>query len=270
MTATTSGRRNSAFGYYSLPANTSGNANVAMGWGALFNGSTATFEYNVGIGAITLLYNTSGSRNTAIGNAAMLNSTGTKNTAVGDSAGSAWTSGTDNIALGSGANGLAGDTGTIRIGGGDNQTQTFIEGIHGASLNGSNEQTVCVDDADQLGPCSISSARFKEAIRTMDDTTALVGALRPVTFRFKPTEGRDGARPLQYGLIAEEVAEVLPTLVSYDDEGRPYTVRYSLLTPLLLNELQRHQAALREQQAELAELRQKVADLERKKRFRRR
>ena len=37
--------------------------------------------------------------------------------------------------------------------------------------------------------------------------------LRPVTFRYKkPFE--DGSKPVQYGLIAEEVAEVYP--------GRPY------------------------------------------------
>ena len=91
----------------------------------------------------------------------------------------------------------------------------------------------------------------------MGRTALLLGALRPVTFRFMRGGREDDQDPLQYGLIAEEVARVLPTLVSYDDQGRPYTVRYSLLTPLLLNEVQR-------QEGELAELRETVVELGRR------
>ncbi len=89
-----------------------------------------------------------------------------------------------------------------------------------------------------------------------------MSALRPVTFHFKRPQldapGADAARerPLHYGLIAEEVAELLPTLVSYDDQGRPSTVRYELLTPLLLNQYQR-------QEKELAALRERVAEQDR-------
>ena len=60
--------------------------------------------------------------------------------------------------------------------------------------------------------------------------------LRPVTFRYK-TADEKGAHPMQYGLIAEEVAKVFPDLVQYDKQGKPFTVRYHLLTPMLLNEL---------------------------------
>ena len=91
----------------------------------------------------------------------------------------------------------------------------------------------------------------------MGKTALLLRALRPVTFRFKRDGREDEQVLLQYGLIAEEVARILPTLVSYDDEGRPDTVRYSLLTPLLLNEVQR-------QERELAELRDSVAELRRR------
>ena len=43
--------------------------------------------------------------------------------------------------------------------------------------------------------------------------------LRPVTFRYKDATA-DGAHPIQYGLIAEEVAEVNRDLVVYE-RGRP-------------------------------------------------
>ena len=45
-------------------------------------------------------------------------------------------------------------------------------------------------------------------------------ALRPVTFRYKQG-GEDGGKPMQFGLIAEEVAEASPELVIYDSEGQP-------------------------------------------------
>jgi trimeric autotransporter adhesin len=61
--------------------------------------------------------------------------------------------------------------------------------------------------------------------------------------------------PLDYGLIAEEVAEVYPELVVRDAAGAPDTVRYQLLPVLLLNELQR-------QAAEIAELRRDQATLQ--------
>ena len=62
--------------------------------------------------------------------------------------------------------------------------------------------------------------------------------LRAVTFRYKhvPTGQR---RPLEYGLIAEEVAKVFPDIVVYDGAGRPDTVQYRKVNAMLLNELQR-------------------------------
>ena len=69
--------------------------------------------------------------------------------------------------------------------------------------------------------------------------------LRPVTFRFKKELVGEGKRRLEYGLIAEEVAEIFPELVIFDEEGRPSAVRYQLLSSMLLNELQKlhHQLA---------------------------
>jgi Chaperone of endosialidase len=67
--------------------------------------------------------------------------------------------------------------------------------------------------------------------------------LRPVTFRYKP-EHDDGARLAQYGLIAEEVAEIYPELVTTNAQGEPTGVRYHVLPAMLLNELQRQQRQL--------------------------
>ena len=64
-----------------------------------------------------------------------------------------------------------------------------------------------------------------------------------------------GAVPLEYGLIAEEVAEIFPDLVVHDEEGEPFTVKYHLLSSMLLNELKK-------QASEMEELRSRLAAVE--------
>jgi hypothetical protein len=78
---------------------------------------------------------------------------------------------------------------------------------------------------------------------------ALFG-LRPVTFRYKAPY-RDGSKPLQYGLVAEEVAAVFPDLAVRDADGRVETVHYETLSVLLLNEVQQQQAEIEKQRTEI-------------------
>ncbi|MBI4419467.1 MAG: tail fiber domain-containing protein [Gemmatimonadetes bacterium] len=112
--------------------------------------------------------------------------------------------------------------------------------------------SVLIASDGQLGTVS-SSRRVKEDIRDMGESSRRLLQLRPVRFRYIQASA-DGAKPLQYGLIAEEVAEVYPELVTYDATGEPTAVMYHVLPALLLNELQR-------QERELAALRQVVEDL---------
>ena len=249
---------NTASGYQALKVNR-GNNNTAMGSFALWSNTTGTV--NVAIGKSALVGNNVGYRNTALGYDAMtLNTSGKNNTAVGVKAGKNWSTGASNIAIGQGAYGVAAESGAIRIGGINLQSKTFIEGIGAAT--GTFATGVCIDAAtDQLGPCTPSSKRFKEHVRPMGNVQQKLEALRPVRYRYKAEFAGAEEQPIQYGLIAEEVARVFPTLVSYDEQGNPHTVRYSLLTPMLLNQLQR-------QDEELEELRRTVARMQRKKRFR--
>jgi hypothetical protein len=52
-------------------------------------------------------------------------------------------------------------------------------------------------------------------------------ALRPVMFQYKQAND-DGSKPIQFGLIAEDVAEAFPELVVYNEKGKPETVAYHL------------------------------------------
>ena len=67
---------------------------------------------------------------------------------------------------------------------------------------------------------------------------------------------------MQYGLIAEEVAEVYPELVEYLAEGRPQTVRYHLLNSMLLNEVQKQHHKIREQAQQINSLEARLRRLE--------
>jgi hypothetical protein len=82
--------------------------------------------------------------------------------------------------------------------------------------------------------------------------------LRPVQFRYKKADA-SGEKPIQYGLIAEEVAEVYPELVVRDaTTGRIDGVRYDELAPMLLNEVQHQQSKIAAQAERMAAQAEKI------------
>ena len=76
-----------------------------------------------------------------------------------------------------------------------------------------------------------SARRFKHNIKLMDQASEAILALKPVMFQYKS----DNTNTPQFGLIAEEVAEVNPDLVVRDESGEIYTVRYDAVNAMLLN-----------------------------------
>jgi endosialidase-like protein len=244
----TSGDVNTAIGGDALLSNTTGSINTAIGYGAL-RSNTMGF-YNTATGSSALYTNQLGTYNTATGYAAF-NGTGNSNVALGYNAGQN-TTGNDNIHI---ANFGAAESNTTRIG--SVQTKFYAAGIYAPVVN---DRIVYVNSAGQLGTLS-SSARVKEAVEDIGQTSRRLLQLRPVTFRYKP-EHDDGSRRIQYGLIAEEVAEVFPELASTGPSGEVETVRYHLLSALLLNELQAlHREVAAKSQA-LDELRRRLDALE--------
>ncbi len=232
----TTGNGNSFSGESSGYNNTTGASNTFSGENAGFSNTTGYF--NTFSGENAGFSNTTANDNTFSGaDAGYNNTTGGGNTFYGNRAGYNNTTGDNNVYISN--EGTGSESSTIRIGGntGDGpQTAAYIAGIYGSSVDG-NGIPVYVDNNGQLGTV-VSSRRFKEQIADMGDSTDALMELRPVTFLYKP-EYSNGDRTLQYGLIAEEVAQVYPELVAYDNDGQPYTVRYQYLTPMLLNEVQK-------------------------------
>jgi hypothetical protein len=237
----TTGSSNAAVGFEALRSNVSGNVNAAFGSQALELNTTGA--QNAGFGNNALQDNQTGSGNAAFGSAALSNCTGSRNVALGLSAGNAQTSGNDNIYIDH--VGVAAESGQIRVGTSGTHVRTFVAGIRGVTTANANAIPVLIDSAGQLGTVS-SSREVKTEIRDMGDATARLLELRPVTFRYREqqqTTPGGGEAPPEYGLVAEEVAEVLPDLVVYDETGKPFTVKYHVMAPMLLNEMQRQRRA---------------------------
>ena len=226
------GIRSVALGNGALQNNVSGNYNVAVGASALLTNSNSDHSVAVGESA---LYNSFNGNNTAVGYRALYATTGSNNTALGYLAGSAVGIGLNNVHIAN--SGLIGDFGVMRLGTAGSQTTTYVSGVRGVTVP--TGIPVIVGSDGQLGTTT-SSRRFKQDIADMGDFSARLAALRPVTFRYTQPAA-DGTRPLDMGLIAEEVAEVFPELAVRGHDGEIETVAYHKLPALLLNELQKQQ-----------------------------
>jgi hypothetical protein len=265
----TSGADNTAFGVQALGANTNGTGNTAVGYDAMesTNGANTSGAglSNTAVGSQALEANVLGTGNTALGALAMQNGSGDYNTAIGYQAGAAPTGGNNvligfqagfNASTGSyniiiGNYGVSGDDKTIKIGAQGTQTSTYIAGILGNSL--SSASPVVINSTGQLGVEGVSSRRYKEDIQDMGDASKGLLRLRPVTFHYKKSDS-DESKPLEYGLIAEEVADVYPELVIRGSDGQIESVQYQKLPAMLLNELQKQGETIRKLEARLAGL----------------
>ena len=260
LSANATGLQNSAFGTFALDGNTTASDNSAFGYGSL--GANSTGHQNSAFGSLALDANTTEHFNSAFGSAALGSLTsGDTNIAVGRNAGIFLQTGSNNIYIGNA--GLTAESGKIRIGL-SAHTETFIEGIDGNTATGG--VAVLINSSNELHTL-VSSARFKQDVHEMGPSSEVLMHLRPVTFRYRANlVGEGGGR--EYGLIAEEVAEVAPELVALDAEGQPYSVRYHVLPAMLLNEVQKQQrtieaqkARIESQTAQLAQQQQRMAAL---------
>src|SRR5207247_537060 len=109
------------------------------------------------------------------------------------------------------------------------QDFAFIAGIFGTNVTGG--APVSVQPDGKLGT-TVSSRRFKENIKAMGASSDGLLKLKPVTFFYRK-EFDPKAIP-QWGLIAEEVAELNPDWVVRNEKGEIHTVRYDQINAMLL------------------------------------
>jgi hypothetical protein len=280
------GLMNTAIGAYALQAGT-GNYNTAVGRSA--NMVNTTGSYNTAFGVGSLLANTTGHYNTAIGMKALLNNTtGYDNTALGYYALYEVTEGDNNIAVGKGAGEMI-TTGSNNIIIGyeidapdpEESNQLSIGNlIFGTGIDGT-ETTISsgnigigTNDPDyklQVGEVSDGSEARANAWNTLSDKrlktslNKISNAVDKVTringYYFNWEHGKDASRHV--GVIAQEVHEVLPEIISEDSKGLK-SLDYGKLTPLLIEAIKEQQKLIEKQNKEMEELKAIVRKLEAK------
>jgi hypothetical protein len=131
---------------------------------------------------------------------------------------------------------------------------------------GTDPDLVTINSNGRLGRANVSSRRYKHDIRSMDNASETIYALRPVSFRYH--KQYDPTQTIAFGLVAEEVANVNPDLVGRNPEGQPESVRYEQINAMLLNEfLKEHRRGeeqdckIQEQETTIGELRAQIRSL---------
>ena len=205
---------------------------------------------------------TTGASHVVVGSGALISlNGGVYNTVIGTHAAAQKPSGSQNIYIGPfvGDDPANTEDFTIRIGNPAMVNRAFIGGVRSITTGAANAVTVLIDGNGQLGTVN-SSRRYKEDIQDMGDASSGLMKLRPVTFRYTQAYA-DGSRPVDYGLIAEEVKEVYPDLVAHLANGDVETVQYHKINAMLLNEVQKQHQQLRDQQRRLEAQRQEIDTL---------
>lgn len=111
-----------------------------------------------------------------------------------------------------------------------------------ASLGTGGSTSLCRNGDGAISTCG-SSARYKHKIADLDGAGVLIEQLRPVSYRWAENGIED------FGLVAEEVAEIEPRLVIWSADGKIEGVKYQQLTAVLIGAMQ-EQARMRDQQLE--------------------
>lgn len=85
-----------------------------------------------------------------------------------------------------------------------------------------------------------SSRRWKENINRINNGLSIVAKLHPSEFDWKPEHGGNH----DTSFIAEELAEVIPHAVCYDDDGQAGSIDATRIIPYLVSAVQQQQAQI--------------------------
>jgi hypothetical protein len=125
--------------------------------------------------------------------------------------------------------------------------------VRNDSVSGSGTYYAVWVQGDDKFAKNTSSRRYKTNIREYVWNPEAVYDLRPVIY------DRIDGNPDEYGLIAEEVNEVLPELTMYDDEGQIDALRYDLIPVAMIGTLRMQRDQIAALEARLAALEAKLS-----------
>jgi hypothetical protein len=260
LSSSTTASENTAVGAFALGTNTTGYWNSAMGAYSLEDNTTG--GYNSALGKYALSENTSGSNNSAVGTLALYkDTTGSNNVGIGYKVGfNTLSTGSNNVLIGTTSaidTAVPGTSNTIQIGAGSTciwcvtgtgtpatAVETFTGSIAFPNVTtGTNADFVCMAAGGvltlQASACTISSLRFKEHVRPfIGDALSNIEQLEVDSFNIKPTEMPNADTNFstrQIGLIAENIAKVLPDCAIYEnDMNTPKSYRQECVIAMLV------------------------------------
>ena len=123
---------------------------------------------------------------------------------------------------------------------------------------GTDPDSVTITSTGRLGRGNVSSRRYKHDIKSMDEASNVLFALKPVSFRYNKEYGT--TQTTAFGLIAEEVAEVAADLVGCNPQVQPKSVRYYQINAMLLNEFFKEHRKVQEQQQKIDSLKAELRE----------
>ncbi len=106
-----------------------------------------------------------------------------------------------------------------------------------------------------------SSRELKQNIQTLKEPLAIINQLRGVSFDWRAALA-DGSRAHDLGFIAEEVADVLPQLVTRTPEGKATGLDYGRVVPITVEAIKAQQQRIDALQAENADLKARLDRIE--------
>lgn len=145
-----------------------------------------------------------------------------------------------------------GSGGTITL-----QDEITLQEGENVDIEGQDDGTIVISVANGVfDDTQRSSRRWKENIEPLTDALDRVVRLEGVSFEWKKSGRTD------IGLIAEEVAKIIPEVVAYQN-GKALGLNYGHLVALLIEAIKTQQAQLDRRQTEVQHLNKRVARLER-------
>ena len=264
------GEHNTFIGLDAGFSNTGGYSNTFVGRGSGYSNTTS--NSNTFIGMNTGHSNTIGYYNTFIGQGAgYFNTTGTSNTFLGEIAGMHNTTGHSNTFLGMSA-GYNNEAGSYSV---------FIGYRAGYNETGSNKLYIDNSDTDtpliygefdndlvkihgelqMIAAAGPSDKRLKKDIKPLQSSLDKIQLLEGVSYHWKTEEYPEWGfkETKQIGLVAQNVEDVIPELVSTDSKGYK-AVSYDKLTAVLVEAVKELRAENDQLKAKMEELRNLIME----------
>ncbi len=214
-----------------------------------YGNPSTTYSDNVFIGASSGIKTTSGNQNVFIGMYSGRNNTlGTGNVYIGYQAGQVETEANNRLIIANNSTTSPLVEGTFSPFSLGNQVLKINGKLQVTEMATGSGTDVYIDSNGELIKLT-SSKRYKSEIVPFTDTENVFMRLKPVSFIWNELTATPGIK--DYGLIAEEVAEISPVLAEFNKNGDAEAVNYHKINMLTLKTVQDQQKKISELEREL-------------------